>query len=371
MFNTTKRSFVNYNYTLFFTMVFLCITGIMCIYSATITPTITYSIFFKKQIIGLISGIIIYFLCLCTDHRSILRWGFLGYFCVIGLLLFTLLKGHIGMGAQRWINFGLFKIQPSELVKLFFPLCATFYFQQYINGNNKRFLFWIPLIILLIISCILILKQPDLGTALIIFASGLVMFWLTGMTTRIFTFGLIFIAFTSPIIWHNILKNYQKKRIIVFFGGGSHNNERYQIEQAKIAIGSGGILGKGFCKGTQNKLRFLPEGRTDFIFAVLAEECGFFGTLLILLLYCLFFFKHITIAKNITSIHMRMCVIGLIMPIMLATITNIGMVLGLLPVVGMPLPFMSYGVSNLWITYASLGVIQNITMHYKNTVSHI
>ena len=155
---------------------------------------------------------------------------------------------------------------------------------------------------------------------------------------------------------------YQKQRLSVFLGYGDDKKERYQIEQARIAIGSGGITGKGFLQGTQNKLFFLPEGRTDFIFAVICEECGFLGALLILLFYSLLFGSLLLKIKKITSPPAQTLAFGLLMYPLLSTIINLGMVLGLLPTVGIPLPFISYGSSNLWTTLASLGIIQSIFM---------
>jgi rod shape determining protein RodA len=294
------------------------------------------------------------------DYRRVCRIGFFLYFISIGILVFTILKGSIGMGAQRWIDMGLFKFQPSELSKLFFPMFVTYYFlndQETTQPEQKTFI--IPCIIMLA-SAILVLKQPDLGTSLILLFSGSIMFWFIGLSKKFFiTLGIILLI-STPISWQ-CLKTYQKKRILVFLGYGDSQKERYQIEQSKIAIGSGGFWGKGFLQGTQNKLSFLPEGRTDFIFSVICEEMGLAGAGLLLFLYFLLFLRLFLMIKSLSTFYPQLLCLGFIMHIVFSTIINVGMVLDLLPVVGIPLPFASYGITHLWIGFASLGCINSIT----------
>jgi len=335
-------------------------TGIAFVFSATYRPNADTSIFFKKQLFGLISGICIYFFCSLLDYRTMCRIGYFIYFFSIGILIFTMLKGSIGMGAQRWIDVGLFKFQPSELSKIFFPMFICYYF---VNDDKitqpPQESFILPFFIMLI-SAILILKQPDLGTSLIILFSGLVMFWFIGLSNKFFiTMGVI-ILITTPLSW-DFLKPYQKKRVLVFLGYGQKNKERYQIEQSKIAVGSGGYFGKGYLQGTQNKLSFLPESRTDFIFSVICEELGFVGALFLILLYLLLFFRLFLMIQSISTFYPQLLCLGLIMHVIFSTIINICMVLDLLPVVGIPLPFVSYGITHLWIGFASLGCINSIT----------
>lgn len=354
-----------FDWITFFLMILIGCVGLLFVFSATYKPELAYSIFFKKQIIGLVLGIGIYIVCSLIDYRTLLAWGYLLYGIVLLLLLFTIIKGSIGMGAQRWINLGFFKAQPSELAKLFFPLCAV----HYIYNHKESFTFSIqqfaPLLLILTISFFLILKQPDLGTALVILFSGLLLLWLTGLSKNFFIYASLALIITAPISWH-FLKPYQKKRVLVFLGQGEHNKERYHIEQSKIAIGSGGLLGKGFLKGTQNKLLFLPESRTDFIFSVISEEIGFVGALAIILLYFLFFTRILLITLWISHPLIKLLAFGFTIHIIISCFINIGMVTGLLPIVGIPLPLISYGISNLWITCASLGWFNNIVMqHYQ------
>ena len=340
----------------------LTIVGLLFVFSTTYHPGNPYSLFFKKQLFGIASGWLIYFICCYFDHRNLMRWGYLAYFGVLILLTFTLIKGSIGMGAQRWISLGPIAYQPSELAKVLFPVFAVTYFHQ--NRLHATFSFaeFIPLLIILGISFVLILKQPDLGTALILAFSSLVMFWLLGMPKKFFIYGLIIFTLSAPLFWQFALKDYQKKRIEVFLGHGSSQKERYQTEQAQIAIGSGGMFGKGFLHGTQNKFRFLPEGRTDFIFAVIAEELGFIGALAVVLLFALLFWRLLVITLSIAEPFMQLLAIGLMLHIMFSALINMSMVLGLLPIVGIPLPLISYGLSNLWVTLGSLGWLQGIAL---------
>jgi len=358
---SAKRYFRYFDWISFSILIALCGIGLLFVFSATYRPEQPFSIFFKKQTFGVISGVVIYFLCSLTNHRSFMRWGYFMYLGVIALLIFTLIKGHIGMGAQRWLNVGLFKLQPSELAKVLFPAFISYYFYTENDSINYRFYDFIPVLAILGLSSLLILKQPDLGTALILVFSALIMLWIIGINKRFFTWGLLAVLITAPLSWQ-FLKPYQKQRIAVFFGEGDSKKERYQIEQSQIAIGSGGLLGKGFLKGTQNKLRFLPESRTDFIFSVIAEELGFLGVLVILLLYAFLFFRYLVAITTIKDPFSQLLAIGLLIHIVLSTIINIGMVIGLLPIVGIPLPIISYGLSNLWVTFASLGWFTSIVI---------
>lgn len=346
---------------LFLTILLSCI-GLLFVYSATYKPEIPFSLYFKKQVLGLIGGWIIYAVCCSIDYRNLMRWGYFIYLAIMGCLVFTLIKGHIGMGGQRWINLGLFKFQPSELAKLFFPAFTTYYLLTEDDDSLDVSLASIaPVLGILAVSFVLIVKQPDLGTALILIFAATVLLWLTGLNRKFFIAGSLSILLCAPVLWH-FLKPYQKQRIAVFLGEGDIKKERYQLEQAKIAIGSGALMGKGFLQGTQNKYLFLPESRTDFIFAVICEETGFVGALFVLLLYLLLFFRFYCIITSINAPFIQLLATGIIIHIVISTFINIGMVLGLLPVVGIPLPLVSYGISNLWITFASLGWLNGIAM---------
>ena len=324
-----------------------------------------YSTYFIKQLWGSLVGILIYSLISFSKPRELLRLGYLAFVATFILLIFTLVKGSVGMGAQRWINLGFIKFQPSELVKIFFPpFCVYYLFEREKPPTIYNFL---PLIIIFAISLWLILKQPDLGTAILVGLGGLVLFMHAGLPKKFFlSVSVISILFT-PLCWH-LLKPYQKKRIEIFFGGGDKHRERYQIEQAKIAIGSGRIFGKGFLKGTQNRLSFLPEKRTDFIFSIICEEWGFIGALIILLLYLIFFLYQLILISRMSSWYDQLLCLGLITPIISAAVLNVAMNSQLAPVVGIPLPLISYGLTNLWITMAAIGWINSIRQNQKNII---
>jgi rod shape determining protein RodA len=354
-----RRTAGSFDWISFTIMLILCGLGLAFVWSATYKPELPYSLFFKKQAFGVISGILIYGIISLFDFRNLMRQGYFLYFCVIGLLIFTIIKGSIGMGAQRWINLGIIKIQPSELTKLLFPAFITYFLFAQQENFIYRFKDFYLILIILGLSGLLVIKQPDLGTALILAFSALVIMWLAGIDKRFFWYSALLVCVCTPALRY-VLKPYQWQRIAVFLGQGDVHKERYQIEQAKIAIGSGGLWGKGFLQGTQNKLLFLPESRTDFIYAVICEETGLMGALGILMLYVLLFLHLFIALSRLTCPFSQLFGYGLVIHIMFSTFINIGMVVGLLPVVGIPLPFISYGVSNLWISFASLGAVQSI-----------
>jgi rod shape determining protein RodA len=356
-----RRYFRYFDWFSFSLILVLCAIGLLAVFSATYKPEQPYSSFFKKQLFGVYSGLIIYLIFCIIDYKRLCRVGYFIYFGVMVLLLFTMIKGHIGMGAKRWIDVAFFKFQPSELAKLFFPSFIAYYFETEKDSGVYRFKEFIPALIVLGISFILILKQPDLGTALILLISGITLIWVAGMPRKFFIISGLLIVLTAPITWRS-LKEYQKKRVFVFLGYGDTKKERYQIEQSKISIGSGGFFGKGFLAGTQNKYLFLPEGRTDFIFSVIAEEFGFVGTMCIIVLYLILFIRLFLVVSTFTNLFAQLLALGLILHVVISTIINISMVIGLMPVVGIPLPFLSYGISHLWTTFASLGWINGIAI---------
>lgn len=349
-----RRYLTHFDWLSFVLIILLSSIGLLTVYSATY-QTSSYSPFFLKQLCGVLLSLGTYFILCCIDYRTTLRWSPIIYYGVLALLVITIIKGSIGMGAKRWINLFFFRFQPSELAKLFFP---GYLIASLSLGTQKQRSYLLYLCILFI-SAFLIAKQPDLGTALIMLFSGLFVLWIAGMPTSYFLILFITSSCMAPLGWQ-LLKPYQKKRILVFIGHGNANDERYHLEQSRIAIGSGGIWGKGWCKGTQNTFRFLPERRTDFIFSVFCEEFGFMGAFIVLILFGTLFIRILTLAQSITHPYARLLIVGLMMPITLSMLINIGMVLGLLPIVGIPLPLMSYGTSHTIVTFAALGWINSI-----------
>jgi rod shape determining protein RodA len=355
-----RRYFRCFDWVIFGIMITLSLVSLLFVYSATYNPDLPPLPFFNKQLFGILSGWLIFFIFCTIDYRHFQRWGYMLYLVTIGLLLFTLAKGSIGLGAKRWISLGFIKFQPSELAKLFFPAFFTFHLCMGKSGPH-RFIDFIPIVLVLGCSALLILKQPDLGTAIIVSISGLILLWLAGVGKRFFLILFMVTIVCAPLAW-SLLKPYQKQRIEVFLGEGDSRKERYQIEQSCIAIGSGQLTGKGLLHGTQNVLQFLPESRTDFIFSVICEEWGFIGALFIISLYVLLFFRCLQVILSIRDRYAMLLATGLFIHIILSTIINIGMVTGLLPIVGIPLPLISYGITHCWITFASLGWFQSIAM---------
>ena len=353
-----RRYFRFFDWQALLIVLILSTIGLATVLSATYAAEEPYSLFFKKQLFGVASGLVLYGIFCSADYRILTRWGFFIYFGVIALLLFTMIKGSIGMGAQRWISLGFIKFQPSELAKLFFPSFFVYYI-----ASEKRELETVydfaPILFIMGVSIILIQKQPDLGTALIILFTGSIVCYMAGLPRKFFIALLCIGTVSGPILWH-VLKPYQRQRILTFLGEGDLRKERYQIEQSRIAVGSGELWGKGYLQGTQNRLRFLPEGRTDFIFSVLCEEFGFAGALLVIALYCWLFYRFLLLLFSIEQGLTQLLAIGLMSHIIFSTIVNLCMVLGLLPVVGIPLPLMSYGITHSWITFASLGWLNGI-----------
>ena len=356
-----RRYFRSFDWMSFIIILLLSSIGLLFVFSTTYKPEVPFSIFFKKQLFGIVSGIFIYLGCCFIDYRTLERNGYFLYFATLAILIVTLVKGSMGMGAQRWINLGFIKFQPSELTKLFFPAFFSYYLYTEKDILSLSITEFLPVLAVLGLSFLLIAKQPDLGTALIILFSGGALLWLAGMNKKFFLWIFALSAFTAPILF-KFLKPFQRQRIEVFFGAGDRKKERYQIEQSLIAIGSGGLFGKGFLQGTQNKLMFLPASRTDSIFAVVCEETGFLGALILIALYTLLFVRSFYVIFTIKNFFAQILASGLIIHLIFSTIINICMVMGLLPIVGIPLPFMSYGISHLWITFASLGWFNSIAM---------
>ncbi len=364
-----RRSVRYFDMISFLLMLALLAIGLLFVFSATYRPDRPFSLFFKKQLFGACAGIGLYLFFSFKDLRNFFRAGFFAYFVLLALLVYTMIGGWIGMGAKRWISLSFIRFQPSEMVKFLLPIFLGYYFCEekvlkfplLSEGKGLSLQsFAFPLGILGV-SFLLVAKQPDLGTALIIAFSGIITLWFVGLDRRVIWAGALVCLCAAPLLW-TVLKPYQQKRILVLFGHGDTHKERYQIEQSIIAIGSGGLCGKGFLRGTQNKLEFLPEDHTDFIFSVICEEIGFFGVLGVLLLFLLLFIRLMYVTMSLASFFDQIVSIGFIMPIFLSVIINLGMVIGMLPIVGIPLPLVSYGLTNLWITLASLGWLNNIAI---------
>jgi rod shape determining protein RodA len=293
-------------------------------------------------------------------YRIWAPWIFMVSFFLIAAVL---LIGVIGKGAQRWLNLWLFQFQPSELMKLSVPLMLAWYLHDKLLPPS--FLHLLVLVAIVIIPTLFVIKQPDLGTALLIAIAGFSVILLAGISWRLLLLGSLFILIIAPIGWH-FMHDYQKLRVLIFL-----NPERdplaagYHIIQSKIAIGSGGFFGKGWLQGTQSHLQFLPEHTTDFIFSVCGEEFGLVGSTILLIFYFWITSRGLYISVKAQDTFSRLLGGGLSLSFFIAAFVNIGMVSGLLPVVGVPLPLVSYGGTSLITVIASFGILMSIQTHRK------
>lgn len=291
------------------------------------------------------------------------RWAPLIFAGGLILLLAVLLMGAIGKGAQRWLDFGLFRFQPSEIMKLALPMALAWFFSiRHIPPKNKDLLI---AALAIAVPVGLIAKQPDLGTSLLVASAGIFVLFLGGLSWRLIGFLIASGAAATPLVWH-FMHDYQRQRVLTFLDPQSDPlGSGYHIIQSKIAIGSGGAYGKGWLEGTQSHLEFLPERHTDFIFAVLAEELGLFGVILLFLLYLFIIYRGLFIASQAHDTFSRLLGGSIILVFFIYVLVNVGMVSGLLPVVGVPLPLISYGGTSLVTIMAGFGILMSIHSHKK------
>lgn len=283
--------------------------------------------------------------------------------CVI-LLIMVDVFGQISKGAQRWLDLGFVRFQPSEIAKIAVPLMVA----RFINRDmcppslkNTGIA-----LVLIFLPTLLVAAQPDMGTSIMVAASGLFVLFLAGMSWRLIAVALVLLAAFIPVLWFFLMHDYQRARVMMLLDPESDPlGAGYHIIQSKIAIGSGGLSGKDWLQGTQSQLEFLPERHTDFIFAVLAEELGLIGVLVLIAMYLFVIMRGLVIAANAQTSFGRVMVGGLILILFVYVFVNIGMVSGILPVVGVPLPLISYGGSALVVLMAGFGIVMSIHTHRK------
>jgi rod shape determining protein RodA len=317
----------------------------------------------RAQSIRLGIGLVLMFAIALVDIRLFLRLAYVGYFAALILLIAVEVAGTIGMGAQRWLEIGGLRIQPSELMKVALVLALARYFHERSmeEVHKVRWLF-IP-VAMIAAPALLVIRQPDLGTALLLMLGGGVMFILAGVRFRVFAVVAVAVVGAIPFLWRS-LHGYQSDRILTFLdperdplGAG------YHIIQSKIALGAGGVFGRGFREGTQSQLNFLPESQTDFIFTTLAEEFGLVGGLGLLGLYTLMLALSVIIALRSRNHFGRLLALGLGATFFFYVFINIGMVTGLLPVVGVPLPLVSFGGTAMVTLLAGFGLMLSVDIH--------
>lgn len=333
--------------------------GVFILYSASNQSFVMI----KNEILRLGLGFLVMLLFAQISPLRYKQWAPWIFGIGLVLLILVLVIGKSDHGARRWLSLGFFRFQPSEIMKLAMPMMLAWYLDDKVLPPAKRVLLMCSLILL--IPVLVTAKQPDLGTAIVIGVSGIFVILLAGMRWRLIAALGALVALCAPILWH-FLHSYQKERILTLL-----NPERdplgsgYHIIQSKIAIGSGGLWGKGWLNGTQAHLKFLPEHTTDFIFAVTAEELGFIGSVILILLFLGILSRCLYISTQAQDTFTRLLTGSLSLTFFISEFINIGMVIGILPVVGIPLPFISYGGTSIVSLMAGFGIIMSVQTHKK------
>lgn len=362
MFQLDRRHSDNLDPGIIIATLLLMIIGAVNLYSATHIGDFFITARFLKQIIYICAGILTILITMLFNYMRLKRWAWIIYIISIGLLFWVMADGLTIGGSKRWIHLLFFNLQPSEFAKISIIIILSSYFfnKGTLSGLTlqdlfKPFLLIIPLFVFVFI-------QPDLGTAMLILVIGFTIFLYIGFTKKTFFTLAGIMALVSTLGWFS-LKSYQKTRILILFNPDMDPmGSGYHIRQSIIALASGHIFGKGYLKGTQTQLNFLPEQHTDFIFSVLGEEWGVMGSFLVIGLYFLIIYRGIIIAKNANNRFGSLLAIGITTMLFCQVFVNIGMVTGILPVVGVPLPFLSYGGSSLITICIGIGLLLNINM---------
>ena len=356
----------NLDFILFFAVLLLGIISIFAQYSSSGGQWVSYSINHAMRFLIFFS----FFIAISFINISLWnRFSILIFISFILLLLAVKFLGLQSQGSRRWINLFVFVLQPSELMKIGIILFLANYYHRTSSGDVNKLKYLLVPVISIFIPFSMVVTQPDLGTALLILFSGLVVTWLAGVRWKIFAYLSLLALVLAPIAI-SFLKPYQKSRILSFLnpdldplGAG------YQIIQSKIAIGSGGLFGKGFLNGSQAYLDFLPEKHTDFIYTLYAEEFGFFGSIFMVFLYFLITYRIVHIGNLTRSIFGKLYCYGFSTAFFIYVTVNMSMVLGLLPIVGAPLPILSYGGSSMLAIMFGLGVVMSCNVHKNNAVT--
>ena len=349
----------------------LCILILGVISLATMYSTDGGQVLFHTKS-HFVKFVIFTFLMLVISFLNIKFWfsiGYLSYIAIILMLIWTVNFGVTASGSQRWINLYFINIQPSELMKIAIIVCLAKYFHRMRLENVNSFYSIIISLIIIFLPMSLVIIQPDLGTALLISMSGLIVLWFAGLNNKYFFYSFLISIVSLPFII-SFLKPYQKLRVLTFL-----NPDRdplgagYQIIQSKIAVGSGGIFGKGFLKGTQSYLEFLPEKHTDFIFTLYSEEFGLIGSIFLLLIYAILIYRIIRIGSFSRSYFAKLFCYSFGASIFLYIVINMSMVLGMLPIVGSPLPIMSYGGSSMMATMIGFGIVMSCKVYNQQAIA--
>ncbi len=353
----------------FFVVIFITFgISILTIYSVTssVSPTLTQMPLYLKQFFWILLGLIVFMFFATIDYHEIARFAYPLYALAVVLLILVLVAGRSIQGAQRWVTIGTFAFQPSELAKVSTLLFLAKYFSDHPPGQGLNIQKLFAPAGLLLIPTLLILKQPDLGTALALLSIFFSIVFVIGLRSKLLIylslFSLMLVPFAGQILWGG-LKEYQKDRILTFLNPASDPmGSGWHMIQSKIAIGSAGFWGKGLGGGTQSQLKFLPERATDFIFAVFSEEWGFRGIIVLFILFTFLCWWGIDVAHKSKDLLGVLIAVGTVGLLSYYFLVNVGMALGVLPVVGVPLPFVSYGGSAMITNLGLLGLLLNIKL---------
>ena len=349
------------------TMICLCMISVFMIYSATfLDQNALIKGLWKKQFLFFLVGLLLLLIVLSINYRHFVNFSLLFYIIVLTLLLIVYFSGDTVYGSKRWLSFGSFRIQPSEIAKISIILIYAFFLGTLERSHVLSWkiilyptLFLIPLVIL-------VYKQPDLGTSIVILLIATIILLSIGVTRRLFLTFLLSGLGSIPLSWYFLLKPYQKQRILTLLSpeSGTHATQ-WQSKQSMIAIGSGQFWGKGTLEGTQSSLQFLTEKHSDFIFSVICEEHGFVGAIIVLLLLSILVQRCFIISRKASDEHGKILALGIAILFSLQIVFNIGMTIGIFPIVGITLPLISYGGSSLITSIIAIGLVMNVDLRRR------
>ncbi len=364
---TFPEKLSRFSWGLFVPMCMVLAISIVVLYSA---GGGNWKPFALSQLMKIVLGFGVFFYAAFTNIKTWVKSAYLIYAVALIMIVLVTFVGHTGMGAQRWLNLGFIHIQPSELIKIALVLALARYFAWFNSVELGQFKNYIAPMLMLLVPFGLIVAQPDLGTALSLGMITVGMFYIVGANKKWFIIATILGLMAAPVVWFGGLHDYQRGRIITFLNPDSDiQGAGYQINQAKIAFGSGGMTGKGYMAGTQSQQSFLPEKQTDFIFTMLGEEFGFIGAFGLLMIYTWIVVLLFWMAKMCRNRFGQLICFGFMLNFFVYYFINISMVLGLLPTVGVPLPLMSFGGSSLLSLMFGFGLCQNAHIHKDQQLS--
>ena len=364
---TFSEKLSRFSLTLFIPMCVVLAFSIIVLFSA---GGGSWKPFAMSQLLKIIFGMAIFFFVSFSNIKTWIKSAYFIYAIALIFVVMVTFFGDVGMGAQRWLSFGGINIQPSEFIKIALVLALARYFAWQNSVELSQFKNYIVPIFMLFVPFILICAQPDLGTGISLALITVGMFYIVGANKKWFLIAGILGVLAMPVVWYGAMHDYQRSRIITFINPEiDARGAGYQINQAKIAFGSGGIVGKGYMSGTQSQQSFLPEKQTDFIFTMLGEEFGFIGAFMLLIIYTFIVILLFWIAKTCRNRFGQLICFGFMLNFFIYYFINISMVLGILPTVGVPLPLMSFGGSSLISLLFGFGLCQNAHIHKDQQLS--